>query len=560
MAKYIVTSALPYINGVKHLGNLVGSLLPADVYARYLRLLGEDVLCVCGTDEHGTPAQISAMEEGVGVKDYVDKYYKIQKKIYEDFGLSFDYFGRTSSPENHKITQHLFLKLKENGLIEERETTQYYSEDDKMFLSDRFIVGTCPNCGYESARGDQCEQCAKLLDPTDLKNPRSAISGGANLALRTSKHLFLNLPKMQGKISEWVATKSHWPKTSMSIARKWLKEGLKERSITRDLVWGIKVPLAGYEDKVFYVWFDAPIGYIGISMEWANKTGRPDRWKDYWKDPGTRLFQFMAKDNIPFHTVTWPATMMGADDGFVLADMVKGFQWLNFEGGKFSTSKGRGVFTDDALKLFPPDYWRYYLLYIIPEKADTDFKWRGFQTAVNKDLSDVLGNFVHRSLTFLNRYFDGVVPEVGKWGAEDDRFKEEFRKALAGIKSNMAACRFRPSVLALRDFWIECNKYFEVKAPWQARKDDIESAKATMNLCAHVCRGLAIAGSIFIPFTSQKIFAYLGLDEDPSKKKWDDILDFDCLTGKKISPSPEPLFTKVEDEQVKELSERFAGK
>jgi len=560
MAKYIVTSALPYINGVKHLGNLIGSLLPADVYARYLRLRGEDVLCVCGTDEHGTPAQISAMQEGMDVRQYVDKYYLIQKKIYEDFGLSFDYFGRTSSPENHGITRHLFLKLSENGLITEKETTQYYCEDEKMFLPDRFVAGTCPQCGSGDARGDQCENCTKLLDPTDLVDPRCNICGGGNITLKTSKHLFLNLPKMQEKISAWVESKTDWPRTSVSIARKWIKEGLRERSITRDMKWGIKVPKAGYEDKVFYVWFDAPIGYIGISMEWAKSIGRPDRWLEYWKNPETRLYQFMAKDNIPFHTVTWPAVMMGADDGFIMADMVKGFQWLNYEEGKFSTSKGRGVFTDDALELFPPDYWRYYLLYIIPEKADTDFKWAGFQSAVNKDLSDVLGNFVHRTLSFLNSKFEGVVPAADAWRETDVAFKDKINEACSEIKSCMDACRFKPSVLALRDLWSECNKYFEEKAPWKALREDIASAKATMNLCVNTCRGLAILNSIFIPFSSKKLFEYLGLDGDPGEKKWEDILDLDFMTGRKISPKPKPLFTKIEDKTIAELRERFAGK
>ena len=540
--------------------NWARSLLPADVYARYLRLRGEDVLCVCGTDEHGTPAQISAMQEGMEVRDYVDKYYKIQKKVYEDFGLSFDYFGRTSSPENHEITRHLFLKLSENRLITEKETTQYYCEGERIFLPDRFVAGTCPQCGSEDARGDQCENCTKLLDPTDLIDPRCNICGGGNLMLKTSKHLFLNLPKMQEKISAWVESKTDWPRTSISIARKWIKEGLRERSITRDLKWGIKVPKAGYEEKVFYVWFDAPIGYIGISMEWAKTIGEADRWIEYWKNPETKLYQFMAKDNIPFHTITWPAVMMGADDGFIMADMVKGFQWLNYEEGKFSTSKGRGVFTDDALELFPPDYWRYYLLYVIPEKADTDFKWAGFQAAVNKDLSDVLGNFVHRTLSFLNSKFEGVVPRVEAWQKSDVAFRDRINEACSEIRSGMDACRFKPSILALRDLWSRCNKYFEEKAPWKAVKEDMASAKATMNLCINTCRSLAILNSIFIPFSSKRLFEYLGLDGDPAGKKWDDILDLDAMTGRKISAKPEALFTKIEDETIAELHDRFAGK
>jgi len=558
--KYIVTSALPYVNGVKHLGNLIGSLLPADIFARFARFQGYDVLAVCGTDEHGTPCEIAALEEGLPVEEYARKYYEIQKGIYAGFGLSFDHFGRTSSPENHRITQHIFLKLKEHDMIAEREITQLYCPDDGRFLPDRFVVGTCPRCGYERARGDQCEECTTLLDPADLINPRSAISGSTNIVPRKSKHLFLLLPKMAGRLAEWVKTKDNWPRTTRSIAEKWLREGLRERCITRDLKWGVPVPMKGYEDKVFYVWFDAPIGYIGISMEWANARGDGDAWQKYWKDPDTHLFQFMAKDNVPFHAITWPAVMMAADDGFVLAEMIKGFQWLNYEEGKFSTSMNRGVFTDDALELFPPDYWRYYLVKIAPEKGDTDFKWVGFMESVNKDLADVLGNFVHRTLTFTNKYFGGVVPAAENLGERDLAVRAAVGHARDNIIRMMGGCRIQMSLRELRALWVECNRYFDDKQPWRTRKEEGPETANTISTCVHLARSVALLSAPFIPFTAEAIFEQVGIRADVHSLRWTEVEDWTCLAGKRISDKPTPLFTKIEQKTVDELIERYAGR
>jgi methionyl-tRNA synthetase len=560
MGKYIVTSALPYVNGVKHLGTLIGSLLPADVYARWLRLQGEDVLAICGTDEHGTPCEVAALEEGVPVAEYAEKYYHIQKDIYQRFRLSFDHFGRTSSPENRRMTQHLFLRLHQHGYIVERETEQLYCVDDSRFLPDRFVLGTCPHCGYQAARGDQCESCTRLLDPTDLVAPRCAICGRQNLVRRSSRHLFLDLPKLKDRIEAWVDTKKHWPRTTRSIAHKWLEEGLRERCITRDLKWGISVPLAGYEDKVFYVWFDAPIGYISISMEWARLTGDPDRWQAYWKDPETRLVQFLGKDNVPFHTVTWPAVMMGADDGFILADMVKGFEFLNYEEGKFSTSEGRGVFTDQALELFPADYWRYYLLVIAPERGDSSFEWPGFQQAVNKDLADVLGNFVHRTLTFIHSRFQGRVPPAEALSARDESMRERTAALAQQLRVEMEHYRFQMSVRTLRELWSECNRYFDEKAPWLAIKTDRAGAATTLSVAAHLCRSIAVLTAPFLPETSSSLYGLLGLSEDVHRSRWEEAVDFGCLAGRALPPTPKPLFSKIPDETIAMLREKFAGK
>jgi methionyl-tRNA synthetase len=555
--KFIVTSALPYVNGIKHLGNFIGSLLPADIYARYLRAQGHDVLCVCATDEHGTPAELAALEEGLEVADYCKKYHEIQKQIYKDFLLSFDIFGRTSDKANHKITQHLFLKLYENGLIEERETTQLFSIDDQRFLPDRFVRGICPYCKYENARGDQCENCTKVLDPLDLIEPKSAISGSKNVEARISKHLYINLPKMENVIGQWIETKKDtWPKTSYSIAKKWISEGLKSRSITRDLKWGIPVPLKGYEDKVFYVWFDAPIGYIGASIEWSEQTGKS--WENYWKDPETKLYQFMGKDNIPFHTVTWPSAMKGADDGFALADMVKGFEWLNYEGGKFSTSLKRGIFTDQALKIFPPDHWRYYLILIAPERHDTDFQWSGFQSAINNDLANVLGNFVHRTLTFIHRYFNGVVPKQSNLDADDKAILESIKQTITNLRKNFVDVEFQKSLVELRSLWQSANQYFQVKEPWKLVKEDIEKAGTVLSVCVHICKSIAILNQVFIPTATDKIFEYLGLEKQ-DVLLWDTATNHKDLIGKQLPSDPKPLFDKIEDKEIKKLEEQFSG-
>jgi methionyl-tRNA synthetase len=558
----IVTSALPYINGVKHLGNLVGSMLPADVYARHLRQLGEEVLYVCGTDEHGTPAELSAQAEGLPVAEYCEKYWGIQKQIYERFSISFDVFGRTSAPETHEETQQAFLDLHRKGFVVEREMEQLYCEDDQRYLPDRFVHGECPNCGSEEARGDQCESCGKLLDPGDLVRPRCHADPAHKLVVRSEKHLFLDLPKLQGRVSDWLETKQNWPATTLGIARGFLKEGLQERCITRSLEWGVPVPLAGYEDKVFYVWFDAPMGYIGITREWAEKVaGDREAWRRYWLDPDTRLVQFMGKDNVPFHTVTWPATVLGADRGFITAWIIKGFHWLQYEGGKFSTSKGRGIFSDDAIELFPADFWRYYLLSVAPEKADTNFTWKGFQGAVNKDLADVLGNLLSRVARFVVRYFDGRVPPVGPAGPGDTERDTlaTFAAHEADFSAALEACEMASAVRSLRAAWASGNKYLDLSEPWNLRKTDMEACGTVMNTCVHLIRRSAVLASPVVPNLARGIVDALGLEGfDPARVTSSSLGQSD-LTGHSIPSEQQPLVRKIEDEVIEELQQRFSG-
>ncbi|HBJ94687.1 MAG TPA: methionine--tRNA ligase, partial [Hyphomonadaceae bacterium] len=422
MARILITSALPYINGIKHLGNLAGSMLPADVYARFKRLQGHEVLYICATDEHGTPAELAAQKDGVPVQAYCDEQHEIQRAAGEGFTLSYDHFGRSSSSQNAALTQHFAHVLEERGLLEERTEKQVYSIDDGRFLPDRYVEGTCPHCDFEKARGDQCDNCGRLLDPIELKNPYSAVSGSTNIEIRDTTHLYLLQSKMQDDIRGWVEASTEWPQLAKSIALKWLDEGLQDRAITRDLSWGIPVAYEGkvregFEDKVFYVWFDAPIEYIGATQEYSEKLEKPEEWERWWRtDKGAEdvtYVQFMGKDNVAFHTVSFPVTMIGSREPWKLVDRLKAFNWVTWYGGKFSTSMNRGVFMDQALELLPADYWRWYLMANAPEGSDAAFTWEGFQAAVNSDLANVLGNFVNRITKYCKSKFDGQLPAAG---------------------------------------------------------------------------------------------------------------------------------------------------
>ncbi|MHA1761025.1 MAG: methionine--tRNA ligase [Candidatus Heimdallarchaeota archaeon] len=547
--RYLITSALPYVNSVKHLGNLVSTLLPADIYARYLRQKGEEVLAVCGTDDHGTPAEVSALEAGMPVEEFVEQMHEKQKSIYERFGLSFDIFSRTHTKENTELTQRLFLKLHKNGFIKEKEIQSLFCKNCQRNLPDRYVVGTCPNCKYEHARGDQCENCSKVLDGIDLINPQCVICGENNTEIKTSTHLFIDLGGLEKKVKKWVESHNNWPKTAISIANSWLKEGLRPRCISRDIKWGIPIPLKGYEDKVFYVWFDAPIGYISISQRWAKEQGDPDLWKKYWKDPETYIVNFIGKDNVPFHAITFPATLIGADEGFMLTDYMKAFQWLNYERQKFSSSQKIGIFTDTALGLYPPDYWRYYIMKIAPERHDTDFLWTEFRESINNDLADILGNFIHRTLTFVNRYFDGKVPKVSKLAKIDKDVLAFLKKTAETADKELSELEFQKTLLTIFEFARECNKYFQTKEPWVAIKENKKEAAITLNVCIQCCKGLANLLAPYIPFSAERIYQYLNLKESVHQASWNSV-DDKIANDHKIHSEPKPLFQKIELEEI----------
>jgi methionyl-tRNA synthetase len=569
MARILITSAIPYINGIKHLGNLVGSQLPADLYARYQRGRGNEVMFLCATDEHGTPAELAAAKAGKPVAEYCAEMWAVQAEIAKGFRLSFDHFGRSSSKQNHKLTQHLAGKLYEAGLIREVDDQQMYSKADGRFLPDRYVEGTCPNCGFDSARGDQCDNCTKQLDPVDLINPRSTISGSTDLEMRPTKHLFLCQSKLKDQLEAWIDSKADWPVLTTSIAKKWLNDGdgLQDRGITRDLDWGIPVKRGdedwpGMEGKVFYVWFDAPIEYIACAAEWAEANGKTDAdWERWWRtDKGAddvRYVQFMGKDNVPFHTLSFPATMIGSGEPWKMVDYIKSFNYLNYDGGQFSTSRGRGVFMDQALEILPADYWRWWLLSHAPESSDSEFTWENFQQSVNKDLADVLGNFVSRVTKFCRSKFGEVVPEGGDYGDQEFALVAELEEKLEAYEAHMEAMEIRKAAAELRAIWVAGNEYLQAAAPWSAFKEDPERAAAIVRLSLNLIRLYAVLSEPFIPDASATMLTAMNADG----AGWPDSVG-DALAV--LEPGhgftvPDVLFAKISDEDREGWQERFAG-
>ena len=569
MARHLVTSALPYINGIKHLGNMVGSMLPADVYARYLRQRGHDVLYICATDEHGTPAELAAAEAGLPVAEFCAGAHETQRKIYEGFGLSFDHFGRSSSTQNAETTQHFARRLNEHGFIEERAIRQVYSPVDGRFLPDRYVEGTCPHCGYDRARGDQCENCTRVLDPTDLIDPRSAISGSTDLEVRETKHLFLLQSKLQAEVESWIdANSKDWPLLSTSIARKWLSEGLHDRAITRDLEWGVPVPADTWPElaadgKVFYVWFDAPIEYIGSTQEWADAApaGEARDWKSWWYEADdVRYTQFMAKDNVPFHTVMFPATQLGVREPWTMVDFVKGFSWLTYYGGKFSTSQKRGVFTDAALEILPADYWRWYLIANAPESDDSSFTWEHFAGTVNKDLADTLGNFVNRVLTFSAKRFGETVPAGGEPGEAEEKLGAEVSRLLAEYEGHLEALQYRKAANSLRALWSAGNAYLVEKEPWKQVKVDPEAAAVSLRTAMNLIHLYAVVSEPFVPQTAATLRAVFALDGDTAT--WvtpQAATSLDAVPAGTAFTVPPVLFAKISDDDLDAYRERFGG-
>ncbi|MCX4661351.1 methionine--tRNA ligase [Streptomyces uncialis] len=570
MARHLITSALPYINGIKHLGNMVGSMLPADVYARYLRQRGHDVLYICATDEHGTPAELAAKERGLPVAEFCAQAHDAQKAVYDGFELAFDYFGRSSSAQNAEITQHFARKLNENGFIEERAIRQVYSPADGRFLPDRYVEGTCPHCGYDKARGDQCENCTRVLDPTDLINPRSAISGSTDLEVRETKHLFLLQSKLQPEVEAWIdQVGGEWPQLASSIARKWLTEGLHDRAITRDLDWGVPVPADTWPElaadgKVFYVWFDAPVEYIAATKEWADAApaGEVRDWKSWWyeADGTVRYTEFMAKDNVPFHTVMFPATELGVREPWKKVDYVKAFNWLTYYGGKFSTSQKRGVFTDAALDVLPADYWRYFLIANAPESDDSSFTWEHFAATVNKDLADTLGNFVNRVLSFSKKRFGDEVPAGGEPGEAETRLGAETARLLAEYEEQMEALQFRKAAAALRALWSAGNSYLEEKSPWLEIKTDKDAAALTLRTAMNLIHLYSVVSEPFIPATARAMRSAFTLADDTAA--WvapQEAAALDAVTAGVPFTVPPVLFAKITDEDLEGFRVRFGS-
>src|ERR1700743_1926207 len=571
MKRILITSALPYVAGVKHLGNLVGSMLPADVFARFCRARGHETLAICATDEHGAPVELAALGEGQPVASYCAKWYGVQKELGERFGLSWDNFGRSSSPQNHDITLHFARQLWKNGFLELRSTKQAYSATDRRFLPDRYVIGTCPHCGYDRARGDQCENCTRVLDPVDLIKPRSAVSGAQDIEIRDSTHLFLKQSQFADRLRAWIDShKADWPQLVTSIAYKWLDEGLQDRGITRDLEWGIPVPddIADgkLKGKVFYVWFDAPIEYIAATKEWADKSGKGDAWRDWWfgdKAKDVTYWEFMGKDNVPFHTIIFPAMMMGTGEPWKKVDRLKGFNYLNYDGGKFSTSRKRGSFMDTALEVAPADYWRYYLTANAPEGSDSNFTWEHFAGVINKDLADVLGNFVNRVTKFCVARFDGQVPGEGEYGEDEKALIVELDRRIAQYAGFMEQAEFRKALAELRAIWVAGNEYMTKAAPWTHIKTDRAKAAVGVRMGLNLVHQFAHLVWPVMPSFARTIHeciqpvGYRGgvipFPDAPMAQALDDL-----PPGQTIK-APEVLVAKITEEQVAELKARFGG-
>jgi methionyl-tRNA synthetase len=541
--RYLITSALPYANGPIHIGHLAGVYIPSDIYTRYLRMKGIDVISVCGSDEHGVPITIKARKEGVSPQDIVDKYHTIIKKSFEDFGIAFDIYSRTSSKTHHELSSAFFRKLYDDGEFIEKTTEQYYDTEVNQFLADRYITGTCPHCSNENAYGDQCEKCGTSLNATDLINPKSTLSGVKPI-MKPTRHWFLPLDKYQGFLEKWILEDhKEWKTNVYGQCKSWLDHGLQPRAVSRDLDWGVPVPIEGAEGKVLYVWFDAPIGYIS-----ATKDLTPD-WEKYWKDPETRMIHFIGKDNIVFHCIVFPA-MLKAEGTYILPENVPANEFLNLEGDKISTSRNWAVWLHEYLHEFPDkqDVLRYTLTANMPETKDNDFTWKDFQARNNNELVAILGNFVNRALVLTHKYFDGTIPPLGELNDYDKQTIAELPLLKQGIEKNLEVFRFRDALRDAMNIARLGNKYLADTEPWKIFKTDPERIATILNISLQICANLTILAEPFLPFTTDKLSKMLNI----KSLGWENGGKMDLLAkGHKIAQA-ELLFEKIEDEAIEQ--------
>ncbi len=552
--KYLVTSALPYANGPIHLGHIAGAYLPADIFVRYLRLKKKDVIFICGTDEHGVPITITAEKEGISPKNVVDKYYKIQKNSFEKLGISFDNFSRTSYQLHHETSQDFFLTLYKKNYLTEKIIRQFYCTQCKRFLSDRYVEGICPHCNKPGARGDQCESCGKWLEQTMLIKPKCKICGNTP-EIRKTKHWFMKFGEFQERLQKWINSKKNWKENVINFCNGWFREGLQERAVTRDLNWGVPVPLKEAEGKVLYVWFDAPLGYISSTKELGQKLGKPDLWKKYWLDKNTKLIHFIGKDNIVFHAIFFPAMLMGYGD-YVLQDNVPANEFLNLEGSKLSTSKNYAVWLDDYLEKFPPDPLRYCIASIAPETKDTDFSWKDFQARNNFELADILGNFINRTLIFAEKYFNNKVPSPGQLKETDKKMIETSQKAFEIIGNYIENYQIRNAVKELMNVARAANKYFNDEEPWKTVKENINRCGTTLYVSIQVVGYLAELMKPFMPDSSKKIWKILNLNSKINSTIWGEKIE-DILSPGHVLNKSEILFRKIEDDEIEPEIEKL---
>ncbi len=549
--KVLVTSALPYANGPIHLGHLSGAYLPADIYVRYKRLNGDDVIYICGSDEHGVPITISADKEKVSPQVIIDRFHEANKKAFVRFGMSFDNYSRTSLPIHHETAKEFFLEFYNRGLFVEKKSLQFYDDKAKMFLPDRYVEGTCPKCGNEEARSDECENCGSLYDPSELKNPKSKISGGTP-TLKETTHYYFPLGRYQPALEKYVDEmneKYGWKDNVLQYCRGWFKDGLKDRAITRDLDWGIKVPVDSAAGKVIYVWFEAVLGYISSTKELSQQKNQPELWKKYWQDPKTKYIAFIGKDNVVFHAIIFPAILMAWNEGgkeqYCLPQNIPANEFLNFEGKKFSKSRNWGIDVDEFLNLFDPDLLRYALAANLPETRDTDFYWKEFQLRNNSELADILGNFINRTFTFIFKHFDGKVPAPGKLEKIDGDMLKEISEYPQRVADFFERYKIRDGVNEIMNLARDGNKYFNDTEPWKTVKSDKERCGTTLNICLQTIYTLAELFSPVLPFSTEKLFIML----NSKPVDWIDCGKPQLEGGHQLGKS-EILFPKIEDEKI----------
>jgi methionyl-tRNA synthetase len=562
--RYTITAALPYTNGPVHIGHLAGVYVPADIYARFQRLQNKDVAFICGSDEHGVAITLKAKKEGISPQEVVDKYHAIIKKSFADFGISFDNYSRTSAEIHHKTASEFFKKMYDAGQFIEEVTEQLFDEEANQFLADRFVVGTCPKCGHEEAYGDQCENCGTSLNATDLINPRSVISGNKPV-LKETKHWFLPLDRYEDFLREWILVdhKKDWKTNVLGQCKSWIDDGLRPRAVTRDLDWGIPVPVEGADGKVLYVWFDAPIGYISSTKEWAEREGK--NWEDYWKDENTKLLHFIGKDNIVFHCIIFPA-MLKAEGSYILPDNVPANEFLNLEGNKISTSKNWAVWLHEYLEDFPnqQDVLRYTLTSNAPETKDNDFTWADFQARNNNELVAIFGNFINRVIVLTDKYYDGIVPKPSTFSEIDEQTLNELKAYPAVIASSIERYRFREAQAELMNVARLGNKYLADEEPWKTIKTDEERTKTVMYVALQIASALAVLSEPFLPFTSEKLKNMLNFQSLKIRPTWQNIATLSPPSGEmplgrgghKIGKA-ELLFSKIEDEQIQQQLDKL---
>jgi methionyl-tRNA synthetase len=544
----LVTSAWPYINVVPHLGNLVGSVLSADVTARYYRLRGDDVLLVSGSDEHGTPIEVEALKQGITPKELTDRNHAIVADLFKRWGASFDNYTRTESPVHKEFVQETLMTIYKNGYIFSQETQMLYCEHDQRFLPDRFVEGKCPYCGYERARGDQCDRCGRLLETTFLLEPRCTICGNTP-TVKTTRHWYIDLSKFAEPLSKFLQENQQISSNARNFSLNWIKEGLKPRAVTRDVEWGIPAPFPGAEGKTIYVWVDAVLGYVSATIEWCRRVGEPEKWREFWFGKSAKTLYFVGKDNIPFHTIILPALLLATGEDYNLPWNVSATEFLQFKGEKASKSQRIGIWIDEALELFPADYWRFFLMATRPESKDSNFSWNILLEKVNADLNDTFGNFIHRTLTFINARFNGEVPQPQKLTTEDEAILQAVREKVEEAAKEFEEAKLQSAANTLISISRIGNQYLNEKEPWNLMKTDREKAATILYVSAQIVKAIAVVSEPFMPATAEQLWQTLNLDESVNTSRWEEALK-PLEAGHKIAKA-KPLFKKIDADENK---------